>query len=52
MIAARDPKAKDADYVWDTMNIEWKPDLSQCILHVDRQYVKLEGTDSGLKGAR
>ena len=31
---------------------EWKPDLSQCVLHVIRQYVKLEATDSGLKGVR
>jgi hypothetical protein len=52
VIAARDPAARDADYVWDTMNIEWKPDLSQCVLHVIRQYVKLEAADSGLKGTR
>jgi hypothetical protein len=52
VIAAGDPDAKKADYVWDTMNIEWKADLSQCVLHVIRQYVKLKATDSGLKGTR
>lgn len=47
-----DPEAVNADYIWDSISIEWNTDLKNCSLEIVRQYRKLVPMKSGLAGTR
>lgn len=49
-IGAADPRARRADYVWDTLMLTWTG--GEARVRATRQYVELKPARSGLKGTR